>query len=284
MDQNFLRRYIIRCGEQGKKGFEIGNVDGESNPLHVSFSIEKSDAESPNNAKIQIWNLSNENIKVLENKKCILELKAGYADSTTLLIVGNVVSSITTLDNADRMTEIEVADGMVQLKETNLSLSYNGKVNCKDLYQSISKKMGVSVVFAKDLTFKTLPNGFSYVGKAKNALQKVAGTCGHKWTIQNGVLQITKKGKPLAINGYLLSKETGLLGVPKRISIGEEKEKKTGFEIEYFLNGAIGVNDVIQVKSSIANGYFFVKKVTINGDNLEGDWTCTAQILNVSSK
>ena len=47
--------------------------------------------------------------------------------------------------------------------------------------------------------------------------------------------------------------------------------------------GVIGVNDAIELKSTIANGYFRVHKVTIDGDNLEGDWICTAQLLKIKA-
>ena len=53
--------------------------------------------------------------------------------------------------------------------------------------------------------------------------------------------------------------------------------------MEYFLNGAIGVNDVIQLQSSTANGYYRVYKVTVDGDNLQGDWICTAQLLEIKA-
>lgn len=285
MSQNFMRRYVMRCGPSGKHGFVIGNLENAfDTALHISFSIEKSDSESPNNAKVQIWNLSNENIKVVEGEKSTLELKAGYGDNTALILVGSIASAITTLDGADRMTEVEIVDGLLELKETDLSISINGKVDCKELYQTIADRMGVSIVFAKDLTFKVLPNGFSYIGKAKNALQKVAKACGHKWTIQNGVLQITVPGRAITTKGYLLNSETGLIGIPKRISIGSGDDAKQGWEIEYFLNGAIGINDIVQINSSSLNGYFRVHKITIDGDNLEGDWTCTAQVLEIKQQ
>ena len=76
-------------------------------------------------------------------------------------------------------------DGLVELRDTNISVSINGKVNCKTVYQKIANAMGVSVKFAGDLSYATLPNGFSYVGKAKGALQKVANCCGHKWSMQS---------------------------------------------------------------------------------------------------
>lgn len=284
-DENFMRRYTLKAGRKGKKGFEIGNIkNAGQEALHISFSIEKSGSTSPNDAKVQIWNLAPKNLSILEEKDCIVELKAGYGNSMSLLLAGNVSSAITTMDNADRLTELQIVDGLVELRDTVISVSINGKVNCKDVYKRVAAKMGVSVLFAKDLSFKMLPNGFSYVGKAKNALRKIAKCCGHKWTIQNQVLQITLPGRPVSTRGYLLTGDTGLIGIPKRISIGSGKEEKTGWEVEYLLNGAINVNDVVEVRSSITSGYYLVHKVTVDGDNMEGDWICTAQLLKIAAK
>lgn len=287
-NENFLRTYTMKCGRMGKKGFEIGNIhNAVETVLHVSFSVEKCDVESPNTAKVQVWNLSDINLKILDQKDCIVELKAGYNCNDALILVGNVTSVITTPENADRMTEIEVMDGRVELRDSVASISLNGTVNCKDVYMQIASKMGLSIVFAGDLSFKTMPNGFSYTGKAKNALQKVAKYCGHSWTIQNQVIQITWPGRAVSVRGYLLNSDTGLISIPKRITIGstsEKEESQTGWEVEYFLNGAIGVNDIVKLQSSTANGYFRVYKVTLDGDNLVGDWICTAQLLEIKAQ
>jgi hypothetical protein len=281
-DTNWMRTYVMRCGKTGKTGFEIGNIDSNTQDcLHISFSVEKSSSESPNNAKIQVWNLSPHNLKVLDTKNCVVELKAGYGNNRPLIVTGTVSSAVTTLDNADKLTEIEVVDGMVELKNTNIKVSVNGKVNCKKVYNKIANAMGVSVKYAKDLSFKTLPHGFSYVGKAKGALKKMARCCGHKWSIQNGVLQITRPGRSITTKGYLLSEDTGLINIPKRITIDSGDESKTGWEVEYLLNGAIGVNDIVELKSDTVKGYFLVHKVTMDGDNMEGDWICTAQLLKI---
>lgn len=287
-NDNFLRTYTMKCGKMGSQGFQIGNIHSATETaLHVSFSIEKCDVESPNTAKVQVWNLSNNNLKILDGKDCVVELSAGYSNNNALVLVGNVTSVVTTRDNADRMTEIEVMDGRVELRETVVTISLNGSVNCKDVYNMIASKMGLSIVFAGDLSFKQMPNGFSYTGKAKNALQKLAKYCGHSWTIQNQVIQITWPGRAVNTRGYLLSSDTGLISIPKRITISassDSDESQTGWEVEYFLNGAIGVNDIVQLKSSTANGYFRVYKVTIDGDNLEGDWVCTAQLLEIKAQ
>ena len=285
-ERNFYRSYILSVGKSGGTGFQIGNIySAGEEALHISFSVEKSDAESPNSAKIQVWNLSDQNLRILDTKDIIVELKAGYGDNLAMILAGNVTYVTTSLDGADRLTEIEVTDGRVELRDANLSISRNGKVNSRDLYSSIAEAMGLSVIFAGELSYATLPNGFSFVGKGKNALQRVAQANGHAWTIQNGVIQITLPGRPANTRGYLLNSDTGLLSIPKRITISQSggQESLAGWEVEYFLNGAIGVNDVVQLESGTANGYYRVHKVTIDGDNLEGDWICTAQLLEIKA-
>lgn len=287
-NENFMRTYTMKCGRMGSKGFEIGNSNSSTETtLHVSFSVEKCDVESPNTGKIQVWNLSDENLKILEGKDCIVELKAGYGNNNALIIAGNVTSVITTPENADRMSEIEVMDGRVELRDTAVSISINGSVDCMDVYEKIAAEMGMPITFAGDLSFKKMPNGFSYAGKAKNALQKIARYCGHSWTIQNQIIQITWPGRAISTKGFLLTHDTGLIGIPKRIAIGAasgKDEAQTGWEVVYLLNGAIGVNDVVIVQSSTASGYFRVYKVTIDGDNMEGDWICTAQLLEIKTQ
>ncbi len=284
MADNWMRRYVMKCGVMGQTGFQIGNVhSAKETALHICFSIEKSDAENPNDAKVQIWNLSDTHLKMLEAKDCIVELRAGYGDTIALVLVGTITSVITTMENADRLTEMTIVDGYVSLRDTVLSISLNGKVSSKDVYQMIANEMGMAILFAKDLTFKTIPNGFSYVGKAKNALQKIATYCGHKWTIQNQVIQIALPNRAVNTIGYLLSNETGLIGIPRRITLESGSSSQVGWEVEYLLNGVIGVNDVVKLKSLTANGYFRVCKITMDGDNFDGDWICTAQLVEIEA-
>lgn len=274
---NFIRSYTLKAGVPGKVGFEISE-------LHISFNVEKSTAETPNSAKIQIWNLSEQNLMALDTKDCLVELKAGYRDSLSLIAVGNVVSAVTVMDNADRMTEIEIVDGLVAIRDTVISVSMNGKVDCKKLYDDIAKKMGVTIMLAKDLKFKSFSNGFSFVGKAKTALQKIADYCGHRWTIHNSILHITNKGRGISSRGYVLSSDTGLISIPKRLVIEKDGKSYTGWEVRYFLNGAIGINDIVKVESNTVSGFFLVQSIVIDGDNMDGEWMCTAQLLEVKAE
>ena len=278
--ENFIRRYLMKAGKMGHNGFQIGQTSTENpHALHISFSIEKSTSETANTAKVQIWNLSPANLSILDTKDCVIEL----------ILAGNVVTSSTEMDGADRMTELEVVDGRVALRDTYVEISRSGRVDSKEVFDEIAGAMGVSVIYSKGCKFKVLPHGFSFVGPAKTALKKLCKTCGLSWSIQNSVLQIRKPNEPITTRAYLLSSDTGLLEVPKRITISSESDDSSsgksnsqiGYEVKYFLNGAIGVNDYVRLESDKVRGYFRVYKLTIDGDNLEGDWICTAQLLEV---
>ena len=175
------------------------------------------------------------------------------------------------------------------MRDTYVEISRSGRVDSKEVFDEIAGAMGVSVIYSKGCKFKVLPHGFSFVGPAKTALKKLCKTCGLSWSIQNSVLQIRKPNEPITTRAYLLSSDTGLLEVPKRITISSESDDSSsgksnsqiGYEVKYFLNGAIGVNDYVRLESDKVRGYFRVYKLTIDGDNLEGDWICTAQLLEV---
>ena len=293
----FIRTYRLRIFNFAA-GIDIavGDVnDIIGSPLHINFEIEKSDVSVPNNAKIQIWNLAPVTIQLLEAPGTKVELKAGYADNMPVLLVGDVTCVTTTLDGTDMLTEIEVVDGYHELRSTYVGISVDTPKSSKELYEMVAKKMGVGIVFAPYLDFCTHSMGYVYLGRCSDCLDNIASYNAHLWTIQNGVLLITCWNGESGVPPYMLSSSTGLLGIPKRITIEienqaessdeeyseteEENNKVDGYEIDYFLNGAIGVNDVVNIQSKKVRGLFRIHNLKMVGDNYSGDWKCTAQVV-----
>ena len=263
--------------------------EGE-NPLRISFSLDKADTTTQNEATISVWNLNKEHKAVLEKDDCLVVLSAGYGTNLALAFCGAVTSSATSQDGADMVTEIHVTDSLIEIRDTYISISYAGTINTKKILQDIASKMGVGIVFAPKATFKDFLNGYTFVGQAKTALNKVCNSAGLEWSLQNGVLQIKKPNTTITDMVYVLSPETGLLDIPTRLSQSAEtakdgnttsKKNQTGWEVRYFMNLAIGVNDFVKLESKVATGYFKVNKIKINGDNFGGEWTCTAELLEV---
>lgn len=214
--KNFDRQYRLAAGKAGSTGFEIGSG---KRPLHVSFSVEKADTNSQNTAKVTIWNLSDEHLAELSKNDCVVVLHAGYGDTRPLIFTGVVTFATTKADGADRSTEIELVDNRIEVRDTYVSVSYSGAVNCKTLIQDTADQMGVTVSFSYNAEFKDIPNGYSY-----------------------------------------------------------------GWDVEYLMNAAIGLDDYVYLNSKVVKGYFRVYSVRIEGDNMEGSWSCTARLLEVKQK
>lgn len=64
----FDRQVRVSIGGSGGSGFEIGAAGANGIPLHVKFSFEKADVESPNTGKVTIWNLNREHLSELEKR------------------------------------------------------------------------------------------------------------------------------------------------------------------------------------------------------------------------
>lgn len=279
--KNWDRQYRLSAGQAGAVGFLIGEG---SVPLHISFSFEKADTTSQNNGKVSIWNLSPDHLAELNKDDCVVTLRAGYGSVMPLVFSGIVTYAKTKDDGSDRCTEVELVDTRMAVRDTYVSVSYAGKVNCKKLIEDTAEQMGLTVKFSYNATFRDIPNGYSYVGPAKNVLTKACDTSGLVWGINNGVLQVKRPNDTMSREVYKLSAETGMIGTPERVQISDGDNKAStqyGWDVKYLMNAAIDVDDYVYLDSVMARGYFRVYSVSIEGDSMGGDWLCTARLLEV---
>ena len=279
----FDRQYRFAAGPAGRAGFEIGETSAaKPTALHISFSVDKCDSETPNTAKISLWNLNKEHLAILNQKNCIVTLKAGYGNHMPLIFVGAVTFTSTELDGVDRETQLECADGGIELRDTYVSLSYAGSINTKKIIEDTAKAMGITLNFSYNAAFSDLRNGFSFVGKGRAALDKACASSGLQWQIYNGILQVKRKSDTMNRQVYVLSADSGLVGIPKRVTYAADDKnagEQSGWEVEYLLNGTVGIGDYIRMESKYVTGYFRIRSVEMRGDNLEGDWMCAAKLI-----
>lgn len=103
--ENFGREYRVAIGKAGEAGFEIGQrSESQPVPLHINFSIERTDLETQNTGRITIWNLNKQHLAALEEKDCCLSLKAGYQNRLPLIFSG-IVTSVTTAHDGRRQAD-----------------------------------------------------------------------------------------------------------------------------------------------------------------------------------
>lgn len=280
--KNFDRQYRLTVGRTKNKGFELGDTNNSADIApHIAFSLEKSDTSTANTGKITVYNLNPEQLNILSQPDCHIALRAGYGANMPLIATGTITYSSTSLESADHATEIEFTESLTALRDTHVAIGLSGSVSAKKVIEHFANEMGVAVSYSKSASFTQFRNGYSFVGSAQTGLSKVCSLCGLKWTLQNGVLQIRGGNDAMSYKAYLLSAETGLVNIPKRITFTQtgSSDKQNGWEISYLLNGAIGINDCVKIKSNVINGVFRVMKLSISGDSHSGDWLCTAQVV-----
>ena len=284
MSRQFDRQYRLSAGPSGGEGFEVGATSTESpTALHIHFRVCKCDTETPNTAVISLWNLNPEQLAILNEEDCLVTLRAGYASNMTLIFVGTVIFVSTEMDGADRETKIEAVDGRVELRDSYVSLSYCGAINTRKIIEDIAADMGIPLTCSYNARFADLLNGFSCIGPGRVALDKACASSDLRWQIQNGVMQVKVKDDTMNREVYVLSPDSGLIGIPKKTMFckdAENSEDQSGFEVEYLLNGAIGIGDYVRLESKVAQGYLRVRSVEMDGDNLEGSWMCKAILID----
>ena len=145
---NWDRQYRLRAGVEGSKGFEIGEPDKTTNlAIHINFTIEKSDSTTLNTTKIKLWNLNKEQINILTQTGCQIDITAGYGTSRPVVFRGTVSNVNESLDGADRLVEIEAVDGFAELSETVVSVSYSGKISAAKIIKDAADKLSLPVSY-----------------------------------------------------------------------------------------------------------------------------------------
>jgi len=280
-NKNFDRLYRFIASPPGSPGFETGQ--GKPMALRINFSIEKADTETPNTARISLWNLNPEHIAMLNEKDCMVKLFAGYKyGHIAMAFAGDITYVKTIMDAADRETIMEITDGRIPLRDTYITPSYAGVINTRKIIEDAANDMGLPVTFSYNAEFSDFPNGFSFIGPARVVMDKACATTGLQWQISNGVLQVKNSRDTMNREAYVLSPSTGLIGIPKRITYGEDGVgvgEQPGWEVTYLLNAAINVSDFVRLESKFVQGFFRVKWIEMNGDNNRGSWQCVARLI-----
>ena len=126
----------------------------------------------------------------------MVSLKAGYGSKLALIFAGIVSYVSTTIDSADRKTEIEVIDNLVEIRDTYVSVSYNGTVNWKTIFDDVAAQMGVAVSYSYNAEFVDISNGFSFVGLARDIMTKGCKCCNLSLSLIHISWQRGRRGGP----------------------------------------------------------------------------------------
>lgn len=289
----FDRVYRLAVGPAGQSGKEIS-------ALRITFDVNKDATEEPNQHTIRIYNLADTTKSLIEKPDNRALLYAGYAeeDGPLLMAAGAVVDAYTYFDAADRVTEITVADGFVEIRDTAVSLGYGAGVKASTIIADIARQMGLVLQFGNDLPDRSWNGGFSHYGPARDALHKVVRGTGLEWSIQNQVLQVIQSRGTTRRTAVVLNADSGLIGHPQRnregarekarvndkvsgrnVDLLSASQEKDGWTVRSLLLPWLNPGDLVKMESRTIEGFWRADSVRHIGDTHGGDWITELKLV-----
>lgn len=216
--------------------------------MHIKFRVNQADTESPNNANIRVFNLSDETIaRVSEFQDVVLQ--AGYEGQFGVIFKGTVMQyRVGREDSLNTYLDILAADGdtAYSFGVVNTTLEKGAKVldAVKAAIGSMSEQ-GVTEGYIAAGTGGVLPRGKVLFGMARDYIRRGAFTLGSTWSIQDGKINI------IPLEGYRpdqvveLNTATGLVDIPE--------QTQNGINFKTLLNPRLLVGGAVRIDNRLVN-------------------------------
>lgn len=302
----FLRTAEIIVGQQGGDAVSIKD-------LRFEFDIQKTSSKTANKCSLKVYNAAPSTITLMETINNIVILKAGYEQDAgpITIFTGTVCRSLTYQDGADVLTEMDLRDSVIPLRDAKISISKPPNTSALTILNSVAANFGLPLKMSVKVTDRQYQGGFAYNGRARDAMDRVCNFLGLEWSAQDGELQIIKKGGVFADTAVVLSADTGMIGYPRReaktmteksaakdgIKYGQKgvirtvvdvdeptakmKDRVTlevqGYRVQSLLNPAIYPGSYVKIISRGIDGEFFrVEEARYTGDTHGQAWNVEA--------
>ena len=248
----------------------LGNASEsiECSQLRISFEVVKTITSEPNPARIRIMNLnpSHRNEITSGNFDTVI-LSVGYEDMR-VIYAGDIVHCQDIREGLDTVTELECGDGAQDITFARVNTTLSAGADDRTILTETLKSMGKTHQSVIDLpNARALPRGKVLVGNARDVIEKVSVNNDANWSVQDGGLLVLPQDKALADNeGYVISKDSGMIGSPQRT--------QDGMKLTCYLNPALVIGSLIRVESILKayNGDYKITELTHTGDYLTDSW------------
>lgn len=233
-------QYIRKCELLVGSGSEVIDLS----QLRIKFKVEQADSQTPNNAAIRVYNLSDATSQKIQKEFSFVSLQAGYENGNFGLIFIGTVKQIKR-GREDAITtylDIFAADGDQAYNFGTVNTTLAKGSTAKDQVDAIAKAMGVDVGYIAPLSEAKLPRGKTMYGMGRDHLRRIAQTNGVSWSINNGKIVMLKPTGYLPGTAVVLTSTTGMIGQPE--------QTEDGIHVTCLLNPQIKVGGLIQLNNA----------------------------------
>lgn len=276
------RVWSLRVGKPGEEGLRWGTPtaanSSDPEPTAIDFTVLLSSKPRDNLATISLRNISPASLGQLEEEGAIATLRAGWQALSGQIFGGTIAkrgvdtsrsdapSHATTVRNsATFITTIEAGESELVLQDTFITKSFARATDNITILKSIASDLGVFLGEESLIDLLSYSGGWTYQGKADQALDELVKDIDAEWSIQAGQLLILKDGQSISEEAYVISPLSGMLGVPS--------VSKDGIELKSLLLAPLRPSRRIIVRSENVNGTYIIDEVTHAGSSRGQEWS-----------
>jgi len=260
---------------------EVNGGDDPNKPgLRVRFKVKKSREKEPNTAEIIITNLAKTTRDGLGTKGSKVLLEAGYAGTgINRIFLGDARTIDHVREGADWSTVLRCGDGERGYRFARASESFAAGTQAADVLRYLGAQLGLDKgnvdqeAAAINVRFD---QGYVVWGAAQAELDRLLGSIGYGYSIQDGVLQVLQTDASLTgVAIPEITPDTGLVGSPQ-MGTPEKAGAPALLKFKSLLTPT-RPGGRVYLRSERYKGQLVVKKCEYSGDTHGGDWYTTIE-------
>ncbi|UTV56433.1 phage protein [Burkholderia arboris] len=254
--QQFGRKVSLIIGPDAGDALDLSG-------LRIVFRVQRGDLQTPNSARIRVYNVSDNTAQRAAAEFTRVVLQAGYEGNYGIIFDGSIVQVRRGRESpTDTYLDITAADGDMAYNFAVVNTTLAAGSTHSDVVDACLKamgKFGVTAGYIADLPSNPMPRGQVLFGMARDHLETVARSTQTLWSIQDGQLQIVPETSYVPGEIPVINAKSGMVGLPE--------QTQNGITVRMLLNPSIKIGRLIQLDNSSIQRYEFGLSVPQQKDN-----------------
>jgi len=241
--------------------------------LDIKFTVDQTVRGKPNTGVAEIFNLNPDSRRWARTYGRVMQIEAGHTGRTGVIFSGDVRAvTITHKKNGDVITKIECADGDNAYVESTVSVTIGPGRTVRDALLEIVDTMELELLpipaeLSGALSEEYL-NGRTMVGQSARYMDQIMDRIGADWSIQDGRLQVIRKGGPTRQVAVVVSPDTTLIGSPTLQTKKKKREiQVVGVKFKMLLEPSLRPGRSVLLQSREFDGPYVAQRVRHIGGN-----------------
>lgn len=240
MARQYLRKVTLLVGKTNGEALDLSK-------LRIKFKIKKTDAETPNVADIEVYNLDADTSQRIQKEFTDVILQAGYEENFGVIFRGNAKQILRGVEDngVDSYLSIAASDGDSAYNFAVVNTTLAAGATQRDQIGAATRPMserGVGEGYVPDMGGQALPRGKVMYGNSREYLRQSADASDTSWSIQDGKVQFVPRTGLLPGQAVELTSASGLIGTPEQTN--------DGIKIKCLINPNIKQGGVVSIRDS----------------------------------